>query len=114
MRILNRKRQTKEDMKTVCAFMGEGNKLRESVSRLTTFDGVWNTYGEGWERKVQGWLREMRPSFEWQFLLEMPDTQQLGSPFAADIHIADWMNRLDRRLSALSKLVDYLRSEQGR
>lgn len=112
MKFLTRKRQAREDMKVVCTFMEEGNQLRWSVSQFRVLDGPY-IGGEGWERRVQKWLHMRRPSFEWQFLLEMPDTQQLGSPFAACIHIADWMNRLDRRLSALSKLVDYLRNEQG-
>ncbi len=114
MGFLNRKRRADRDMDMVCAFMEEGSRLRQSVSRLQVFDRVWGEYGERWEQRVQEWLHRDRRSFEWQFLLEMPATQQLASPFAADIHIADWMNRLDRRLSALSKLVDYLRNEQDR
>lgn len=103
------RRRAGEHMAAVCAFIYQGQRLRREVSGLRERIEDWEARGEEWEQRVLRWLRQYQPSFGVQFLLEMPPTQQLGSPFAANIQVADWMNRLDRRLMALSKLVDYLR-----
>lgn len=99
-----------DDMEAVIEFMRTGRELRDKIGTLG--GKQMDAEALAWEDEIHGWLNEHYPDFSEPFLLEMPDVTQQWSP-DKNRETADWLNRMDRRQSALNKVLIHIRSRRA-
>ena len=97
------------DLEAMIEFMRTGRDLRETIGNRG--GKPMEPEALAWEQKVYDWLAEHYPDFSEPFLLEMPDATQQYSP-NQNLETADWLNRMDRRQSALNKVLIHIRSDR--